>query len=447
MNKLDTGLVAAALKENGFIEVDTEDQADLVLMNSCSVRENAERRVLSRLGYMKYLKKTRPELIVGVIGCMAQRLGDELMKQAEVDIVCGPSQIPHLPKMVEKALAKHGKQMLISSNVRQIPDEDISKTLDDFEYTYDTDQQESTGHAFVRIMRGCNNFCTYCIVPYVRGPEISRPPQAIIEQCKKLASKGIKQITLLGQTVNSYEYTQGEKTYTLADILEMISEIEEIHWIKFVTSYPDNFSDRVFELMANNPKICPYLHMPAQSGSNAVLKAMNRKYTVQQYMEIIDRARKIVPEIAIAGDFIVGFPGETDEDFQQTLELVKRVEYKNIFAFKYSPRPGTYTDKKLEDNVKELVKKQRNIEILKVQGEVQKSYNDRFIDKKMEVFVEKVSKKAHLNNDQDHENPQLLARTSTDYIVVFNGPESLIGEFVKVKITKTMPLTLFGKLL
>ncbi|MFI4912293.1 MAG: tRNA (N6-isopentenyl adenosine(37)-C2)-methylthiotransferase MiaB [Sedimentisphaeraceae bacterium JB056] len=447
MNKLDTGLVSSAFQEAGYELTDNEDDADLVFMNTCSVRENAEKRVLSRLGYFKHLKKTKPDLIVGVIGCMAQRLGDELLKNEAVDIVCGPSQIPNLRQIVDDFKEKHQKIATVSADIRSKPEETEQKTLDNFEFAYDSDQENIKGQAFVRVMRGCNNFCSYCIVPYVRGPEVSRPPQQILQQIRKLTETGVRQVTLLGQTVNSYSYTENGKTYMLGDLLEMIAEIDQIKWIRFITSYPNlKYDEPLFKAMGQIEKVSPYLHMPAQSGSNNILKAMNRKYTAEQYLDMLALARDYVPDIAIASDFIVGFPGETDQDYQQTVELVQKAFYKNIFVFKYSPRPGTKTDRKLEDSVPEEVKKERNNHLLGIQEPISGRFNEQFMGKTVEVMVEGLSKKPHLNNADGLNNPQLIGRTSQDGIVVFNGPESLSGSFAKVKINKTAPLTLFGEL-
>ena len=302
------------------------------------------------------------------------------------------------------------------------------------------------GQAFVRVMRGCNNFCTYCIVPYVRGPEISRPPQAIIEQIRKLTDRGVKQITLLGQTIDAYKYEAGDKTYALADLLEMTSDIEAVKWVRFITSHPGKFDPAILHAMGDLPKVCSYLHIPAQSGSDRILKAMNRGYTSAQYLDLIAQARDIVPGISIASDFIVGFPNETDEDFAATVDLVKKARFKNSFVFKYSPRPGTHSTKKMEDNVSDEIKKQRNIELLDVQNRIAEEDNKSFAGQTLEVLVEGLSKKPHLNKAENDNNPQLVGRTATDYIVVFNGPESLTGGFAKVKIDKTSPLTLFGQL-
>jgi len=443
MNKLDTALVTSALKDAGFTLTDKVKQADAVVINTCSVREHAEQRVFSHLGHLKHIKETRPELVVAVIGCMAQRLGESLLEHDAVDVVCGPAQIPRVTKLIDQAIRRKTKTISVTKKIRQAGAE--NPDLEDFESVYDRADKQIPGQAFVRVMRGCNKFCTYCIVPYVRGPEISRPPAAIVEQIRRLADEGVKLVTLLGQTVNSYEYKAGEKTYCLADVLEAASEITGIEWLRFVTSYPsDKHFERICEAMASLPKVCRYLHMPAQSGSDRILKAMNRHYTAQQYLDLLERARQIVPGIEPAGDFIVGFPRETEEDFQATLDLVKKARYKNCFVFKYSPRPGTTADKRLEDDVPQQVKKERNTRLLAAQEKISGELSKRFAGKKVRVLVEGLSKKAHLNRTADG-NPQLVGRTETDWIVVFNGPLSLAGNFTDVNITSTSPLTLFGE--
>jgi tRNA-2-methylthio-N6-dimethylallyladenosine synthase len=450
MNKLDSSLVVSALAERGYLLTEKAAEADVIVINTCSVREHAEERVFSHLGHIKHLKKSRPDLLVAVIGCMAQRLGDELLAHEVVDVVAGPARLHEVPALIDRAMADHGKHLAVTEKIRQpvTSDQVLSDCheLDDFEVAHDSDANHIKSQAFIRVMRGCNNFCTYCIVPYVRGPEVSRPPQAIIEQAQKLADQGIQQITLLGQTVNSYSYHSGDKTDTLADLLEKVSAIDGVHWVRFITSHPGRFDASILRVMADNPKVCPYLHIPAQSGSDRILKAMNRGYTAQQYLELMDKARSIVPDIAIAGDFIVGFPGETEDDFQVTEDLIRRVRYKNAFVFKYSPRPGTHSERKLQDNVPAEVKQQRNVKLLDVISEIAEQDNKRFLGRTLEVLVEGPSKKPHLNRAENADNPQLIGRTAHDYIVVFNGPESLTGQFVNVTITKTAPLTLFAEL-
>jgi len=446
MNKLDTALVSYALKEAGFRLTKSVKEADIVLINTCSVREHAEQRVLSHLGHLKHIKKSRPDIIVGVIGCMAQRLGDKLLEHEAVNIVCGPTQIPQIADLLKQALEKNEKLLAVTEKIRT-SSEDRNQTLERFESAYGIEDKHIPSQAFVRAMRGCNNFCAYCIVPYVRGPEVCRPPEVIIEQIKKLASEGVKQVTLLGQTVNSYKYKKDGRTWSLADLLNAASDIEGIEWLRFVTSYPsEEFFDEIMQVMADSPKVCNYLHMPAQSGSDKILRAMNRHYSATWYLELLDKARAIVPGITIAGDFIVGFPGETEDDFEDTVDLLKKAQYKNSFIFKYSPRPGTTADKRLEDTVPAEVKQKRITELLAAQEKISDELSRDFLDKEVKILVEGLSKKSHRNIAGSSDNPQLVGRTETDYIVVFTGPMSLAGRFAKIKIIKTSPLTLFGEL-
>jgi len=448
MNKLDTALVTSALKEAGFSLTASVKNADAVLINTCSVREHAEQRVLSHLGHLKHIKKSRPDLVVGVIGCMAQRLGDKLLEHEAVNIVCGPAEIPRIAYLLTEALQKNEKRLATMEEILKKPSEQKNQALEEFESVYGIEDKQIPSQAYVRAMRGCNNFCSYCIVPYVRGPEVCRPPEAIIEQIKKLASQGVKQVTLLGQTVNSYKYKKGERIWSLADLLHTASNIDGIEWLRFVTSYPsEEFFDEILQVMADSPKVCNYLHLPAQSGSDKILRAMNRNYSAAWYLELLDRARAAVPRIAIAGDFIVGFPGETEDDFNDTVELAKKARYKNAFIFKYSPRPGTIADKRLQDTVPAEVKQKRIVELLAVQEKISDRLSRDFLDKEVKVLVEGLSKKSHRNIVDSADNPQLVGRTETDYIVVFNGPMSLAGRFAKVKIIKTSPLTLFGELI
>jgi tRNA-2-methylthio-N6-dimethylallyladenosine synthase len=279
----------------------------------------------------------------------------------------------------------------------------------------------------------------------VRGPEVSRPPAAIIEQIKKLAGEGVKLVTLLGQMVNAYKYNIDGRNYCLADLLRMVSEIDGIEWIRFITNYPtEEFYDQILKAMADLPKVCNYLHMPAQSGSDKILKAMNRNYTAGKYLELLEKARDIVPGIAISGDFMVGFPGETEEDFEKTVSLVQKARYKNCFVFKYSPRPGTIADIRLDDNIPMEIKNSRNIELLKIQEEISGRLACELLGKTVKVLVEGPSKKSHQNEGKTL--PQLIGRMATDWIVIFNGPAPLAGQFANVKITKTSPFTLFGEL-
>lgn len=443
MNKLDTGLVAAAMTEAGFSLTEHVKDADVVLINTCSVREHAEQRVWSHLGHLQHLKRSRPELVVAVLGCMAQRLGTQLLRHPAVDLVCGPAQIPQIVDLCRQVRAEKRKILDVTEAIRRQSSD--SHDLEAFES--DHSGQELPGQAYVRVMRGCNRFCTYCIVPYVRGPESSRPPAAVLDQIRRLADRGIKQVTLLGQTVNSYAYADGEKTFRLADLLEAASAIPGIEWLRFVTSFP---SEQHFELilraMAGLPKVCPYLHIPAQSGSDRILAAMNRHYTARQYLDLLDRARSCVPGVAIAGDLIVGFPGETEEDFRQTVDLIREARYKNCYIFQYSPRPGTSSDLRLKDDVPPQTKQQRNTELLAVQEKISGELARGFLGQQVTVLVEGSSKKADRNPPDGSGHPQLVGRTATDWIVVFHGPGSLAGRFAQVRIEDTSPLTLFGTL-
>ena len=444
MNKLDSAIVESSLRGQGYEFVDNAKDADVVLLNTCSVRDHAEQRVMSHLGHFKHIKESKPDLVVAVIGCMAQRLGNELFKQSAVDIVCGPTLIAEIPRFISETLQENKKTVAIEENIRKSSE---NKSLEIFESAYGV-VAEIPGQAYVRAMHGCDKFCSYCVVPYVRGPEISRPPAAIIEQAKRLTQNGVKQITLLGQRINAYEYKAGNNPgapgYCLADLLDMLSEIDGVEWLKFVTSYPSKkYFEEIMRAMVNLPKVCRYLHIPAQSGSDKILKAMNRGYTSAEYLELLDTARQIVPDIEIAGDFIVGFPGETDDDFAQTADFLKKARYKNSFIFKYSPRPGTTADKRLEDNIPLEIKTRRNAELLKIQEQISADLADRFNGQIVTVLVEGPSKKSHRN--QVSALPQLIGRTATDWIVVFNGPESLAGQFADIKITRTTPLTLLGE--
>jgi tRNA-2-methylthio-N6-dimethylallyladenosine synthase len=448
MNKLDTALVTSALEKAGYALVESVEEADVVLINTCSVREHAEQRVLSHLGHLKHIKESRPDMVVGVVGCMAQRLGDKLLEHEAVNIVCGPAQIPQISRLLTEALQERKEVSAVTERIRRKAPEEQDQALERFESAYGIDDERIPAQAFVRVMRGCDNFCSYCVVPYVRGAEVSRSPEAIIEQIRKLADQGVGQVTLLGQRVNSYKYKRGEKTLCLADLLDVASDIEGIEWLKFVTSYPsEEFFDEILQVMAGSPKVCNYLHIPAQSGSDKILRAMNRHYSAASYLELLGRARDIVPRIAVAGDFIAGFPGETEEDFQATVDLVKKARYKNAFIFKYSPRPGTTADRRLQDTIPAEVKQKRNVELLAVQEQVSNELSQDFLGKELRVLVEGLSKKPHLNSADGTGDPQLVARTATDYIVVFNGPESLAGRFAEVKIIRTSPLTLFGELI
>jgi len=447
MNKLDSELVISQLCQLGFDYTDNSDEADVIIFNTCSVRHHAEEKALTKISQLRKRYTNQPGLVVAVIGCMAQRLGQELLdKYKQVSIVCGPGQLHKLGQMIQRAIVEGGGEgrTLALNN----PDE-----YDDLEQ-FDVCRQPVSSAtnsfmAFLRIMRGCNNYCSYCVVPYVRGHEHSRPLQNIVIEAQRLVANGVKEITLLGQTVNSYKYKTDDKMMGLADVLEAVGAIDGLERLRFVTSYPRNFDERILQVMDRHPKVCPYLHMPAQSGSDRILAAMSRRYTAKEYLELVARARQIVPGITIAGDFIVGFSGETDEDHQATLNLLSEVRYKSCFVFKYSPRCGTKAYDSLNDDVPAQVKQQRLAQLLKLQNEISLQDNQNFVNRQVEILVEGPSKHPQLNRDAESPAvpsiPQLVGRTTGDHIVVFSGSENLIGQIVRVKVVKASALTLFAE--
>jgi tRNA-2-methylthio-N6-dimethylallyladenosine synthase len=457
MNKLDSELVRGRLEQLGYRFTSDPSRAGVIIFNTCSVRQHAEDKVISKIGQLRRRHQDDPELILAVIGCMAQRLGSELLSTyRQVDVVCGPGQLHRLPLLIEQAIQnRQGSRMIAIDGDGSGGESGENDELEEFDTGRSFVDTGRPFQAFLRIMRGCNNFCSYCIVPYVRGPERSRPINNIVDEARRLVSAGVKEITLLGQAVNKYQFNDNGEILRLADVLESLNKIDGLRRLRFVTNYPSHFDDRIFRAMADLESVCPYLHICAQSGSNRVLRAMNRRYTVEEYIELIERARDLVPGITVAGDFIVGFPGETDGDFRATAELMRRVRYKNCFIFKYSPRPGTATETKLADDVPLEVKKSRNWELLALQNEIAFEDNQKFIGQKVEILVEGHSKKSHLNATAKNDgqspdcktisNPQLIGRTGGDHIVVFNGPETLIGQIADVTVNRASALTLFAK--
>jgi len=458
MNVLDSELVMGQLRKMGYRCIDDMTQADLVLLNTCSVRKHAEDKVYSRLGALRQPKKKRPDMIVGVIGCMAERDTDGLTEAGVPgDLLCGPGELNQIPGLIADVRENRTRAVALShEKSRKTPAVDRGLLYDSVEaLDLARDPAESAIQSYVRVQRGCDKFCTFCVVPFTRGPERSRPPQHIVDEAKMLADRGAREITLLGQTVNSYVNRNAEgKPVRFAELLYRLHEVDRIERIRFVTSYPGDWDDDIFVAMRDLPKVCEYLHIPAQSGSNAVLKRMKRQYTVEGYVELMDRAREMVPNISVAGDFIVGFCGETEEDIAKTVELVERVQYKNIFVFKYSPRPGTVADKGIIDDVPEQVKRKRNTELLKVQQAISLGNNRGLIGKTVEVLVEGYSKAALKAQEAEQtrgqevswrKSNQLVGRTRGDQIVVFEAGPECIGGFVAVEITAATALTLHGK--
>ena len=446
MNKLDSELVANELISQGFELCQDGDQADVVIFNTCSVRQHAENRVLTCLGRLGEHKARHPGLVTVLIGCMAQRQGQELLERfADLDIVCGPGELHQLCGLIDKARDGAGRQLAITDRLRarrSIPPE-----LEDMDTRHRLSSTTTPAQAYVRVMRGCNKFCSYCVVPSVRGPEISRPPENILAEAESLVAAGCIEITLLGQTVNSYRYCADGRQTNFAELLRMVGPTPGLKRLRFVTSYPSDFSEDILQAMADVPTICPYLHLPAQSGSDRILAAMKRSYAAAEYLALIERGRAIVPDLSVAGDFIVGFPGETEDDFRDTVQLLKAARYKNSFIFKYSPRPGTAAARRLQDNVPTDVKRRRNNELLAIQDEISLDLHRAFIGRTVEILVEGPSKTARKERS-DRPN-QLIGRTRGDHIVVFDAPgqaEQLTGTLVDVVISDASALTLFGEL-
>jgi tRNA-2-methylthio-N6-dimethylallyladenosine synthase len=418
MNKLDSQLVADALLRDGYELTDNLKNADVILFNTCSVRKHAEDRALSHVGSLKRLKVKRPGTVIGIIGCMAQRMPEEIRRRApHVDILCGPRDLPRLPQILKEC----------------IPDKGCIAATDGCEDW--PDNMRGTGGSpvsvYVSVMRGCDRFCSYCIVPYVRGRPRSRMMEDIKEEVQRLVAGGAREVTLLGQDINAYRDEKGRRLW---HVLGELARIDGLRRLWFVTSHPATVERELFETMAQNPVICPYLHLPAQSGSNRVLEAMNRGYTRSGYLEIVKEAREIVPGLEVASDFIVGFPGETDREYHMTVDLLWQAQFQNCFIFKYSPRPGTKAAQ-LEDDIPLEKKRERNNALLSVQKEIMEERHRDLAGEIFEVLVEGVSKR---------DGTKLTGRTNTNRIVAFEGDESLAGKFVDVSIDSSTPLTLFG---
>jgi len=422
MNVNDSEVVASILAQNGFENTEAIDDASLILLNTCAVRDHAENKIFQRLNVIKKLKKTNPDLLVGVIGCMAERLKDQLFERnVKVDIVCGPDSYRNIPELVKIA-----RQNNHAINVH----------LSDSETYSDVDPLR-LGHnrlsAFISIMRGCNNFCTYCIVPYTRGRERSRDTNSIVNEAMNLAKNGYKEITLLGQNVNSYLFEGVTFPALMAKVADSVPGVR----IRFSTSHPKDLSDDLLVVMASHANICRSIHLPVQSGSSKVLEAMNRKYTREWYLGRIDSIRRHLPDATITTDILSGFCGETEEDHQEMLSLMKTVGFDASFMFKYSVRPGTLAEKRFNDDVPEDVKTRRLNEIIALQNELSKTSNKNDVGKTFEVLVEGASKK---------DDNELFGRTSQNKVVVFSKNNHKPGDIVKLRITSASSATLKGEI-
>jgi tRNA-2-methylthio-N6-dimethylallyladenosine synthase len=445
MNVLDSELVVASLRKRGFELTDNTRDADTILFNTCSVRQHAEDKIYSALGRLKNAKQTHPHKIIGVLGCMAQKDQRLIFERAPyVDLVVGPGQLHQIPDLIADIEAGGGRKMEVSLGRKDGTRQQIERSHESFDPLRDAAMRPTPYQAYVRIMIGCDKFCTYCIVPSVRGPEQSRPPQDIIAESRQLADEGCKEIILLGQTVNSYRYRDDGKVTRLSNLLESLHEIDGIERIKFVTNYPKDMTDDLLQAVRDLPKCAKYLHVPVQSGSNRILERMKRGYTVEDYREMMDRLRKIVPDAAVTSDFIVGFCGETEEDFQLTCKLVHEQRFKNSFIFKYSERPGTKGAELFPDDVPEDVKKRRNNELLAMQNIISEVDNHSFLGRNVSVLVEGPSKSSEKSDDPDAQQLQLTGRTMCDRIVVFDGNRRQIGETLPITIYDANAHTLFG---
>ncbi|MDP1562258.1 MAG: tRNA (N6-isopentenyl adenosine(37)-C2)-methylthiotransferase MiaB [Pirellulaceae bacterium] len=511
MNILDSEMVVASLRREGYVLTDSTADADTVLFNTCSVRQHAEDKIYSALGRLRQHKLKHPEQIIGVMGCMAQKDQQLIFQRAPyVDFIVGPGQLRQVPELIRQSQTQPGGQHIAISKERTDGSTDtIKRSHETFDPLRDPTMRPTPFQAYLRIQIGCDKFCTYCIVPMTRGPEQGRDPQSIYEEAKILADQGAKEITLLGQTVNSYKYQNADGITRFSDLLYKLHDIEGLRRIKFVTNYPKDMTEDVLMAVRDLPKVSNYLHVPLQSGSNDVLKRMKRGYTVEDYREMMHRIREWLPTGSVSSDFIVGFSGETDAEFQMTCDVVREFRFKNSFIFKYSERPGTVGAKRYVDDISEEVKKRRNNELLAIQNQISEEDNHVFLGRTVEILVEGPSKwsekgksspsgptssvgestpapEGHLaaadsdnqwslgqpgaasegwngheaTNDLAAANPtpaaktedeqhliQLTGRTLCDRIVVFQGQTRLIGQFVDIGIYDVSPFTLLGTIL
>lgn len=426
MNVADSEVVAAILQERQYQLVASADEADLVLLNTCSVRDNAEKRIWGRLNHYNGLKKRNKNLIVGVLGCMAERVGEAFLEKGVVNLVAGPDAYRDLPYLIDKI--ERGEKALNTE----------LSTIETYDKITPVRMGDKAISGFVSITRGCNNFCTYCIVPYTRGRERSRDPQDILHEVQDLNANNYKEVTLLGQNVNSYSWhPEGvRKPVRFWDLLEKVARTAPNMRVRFTTSHPKDMSDKVLKKMAEWPNICRHIHLPVQSGSSRILKLMNRKYDREWYLDRIAAIRSFIPDCGITTDVFTGFCTETEEDHAQTLDLMSRVKFDMAFMFKYSERPGTYAASHLKDDIPEKIKLKRLDEIITLQNKIslENNLNDR--GKTFEVLVEGLSKKS---------DKMLFGRTSQNKVVVFPGKNFQKGDLVNVRITDATQTTLIGE--
>ncbi|MFC1631665.1 tRNA (N6-isopentenyl adenosine(37)-C2)-methylthiotransferase MiaB [Candidatus Omnitrophota bacterium] len=435
MNIRDSEIILGMLQCRGYQQASSLEDADIVLFNTCSVRQHAEQRVWGQVGALKKeiasadcvgLAMTRKKKIIGVVGCMAQNFQEEIFRRLpHVDFVCGPANIYDIPDLINQA--GHNQHQALAVEKKQRP------------LLSDAYPRKQGLKAFVSIMYGCDNFCAYCIVPYVRGREISRPAKHIIQEVKDLAATGTKEVTLLGQNVNSYGRDLGGKL-NFVRLLEKLDKIKDIERIRFMTSHPKDASKPLFRALRDLPKACEHLHLPLQSGSDKILKLMNRRYSLRHYLKSIDCLRSLIPHCAITTDIIVGFPGETKADFQETVAAMEKIKFDQAFIFKYSPRPKTKAAG-LEDSVSRAEKQARNQVLLKLQEQGALKKNNQLLGKSLQVLVEGKGS-GYLGNKKQ---AMLQGRSRTNKVTLFPGPDSLIAEIVDVKINRVTARTLIGE--
>lgn len=425
MNVADSEVVASIMRMAGYSLADSLDEADAVFMNTCSIRDNAEQKILNRLEFFQAMRRKGRKIIVGVLGCMAERVKDELIQEHGVDVVCGPDAYLSLPELMAAV---------------ELGEKAINVQLSTTETYRDVIPSRICGNhisGFVSIMRGCNNFCTYCIVPYTRGRERSRDVESILSEARDLQEKGYKELTLLGQNVNSYRFQSPDGSIiTFPTLLRMVARAVPGMRVRFTTSHPKDMSDETLQVIVEEPNVCRHIHLPVQSGSSRILKLMNRKYDREWYLERVDAIRRIIPDCGLSTDIFSGFHSETEEDHQQSLSLMEVCAYDAAFMFKYSERPGTHASKHLPDDIPEEVKIRRLNEIIALQNRLSAEANERCVGKTYEVLVEGVSKRS---------KDQLFGRTEQNRVVVFDRGEHRIGDFVNVRITECSSATLKGE--
>ncbi|MFP4605891.1 MAG: tRNA (N6-isopentenyl adenosine(37)-C2)-methylthiotransferase MiaB [Bacteroidales bacterium] len=426
MNVADSEVVGSIMRDNGFEATRDIDSADLILVNTCSIRENAEQRIWGRLDVFRQIKEKNSGVKVGVIGCMAERLKEKLIdKEKSVDLVIGPDAYRDLPKLIETTESgQKGVNTILSKE----------ETYGDI-IPVRTDKNKIS--AFISIMRGCNNMCSYCIVPFVRGRERSREPGTIASEVKQLEQEGYKEITLIGQNVDSYDWTDNDQKMDFAGLLECIATDFPSMRIRFSTSHPKDLSDNVLRVISRHQNICRHIHLPVQSGSTKVLHHMNRGYSREWYMNRIDAIRKYIPDCEITTDIMTGFCGETEEDHKETLSLMRYANYDFAYMFKYSERPGTKAARRMEDDVPEEIKKRRLNEVIELQNTLSEENKKKAVGKTFTVLIENESKKSA---------QQFAGRNSQNQVVVFPKEDKNIGDFAEVKVNKSTPGTLIGEI-